>query len=118
MNSLPTWYTANSLCLLEITLPLPLGEIVADPASKITLGSEIPFVPKEITDVRIFPRYKELLLEHEHFGSSEVNPRSFNWDSLQEIIDKAKDHSTFRTDPQSAIHRLPFEPGLLAEKAN
>ena len=57
----------------------------------------------------------KLFAVRDHFGAT-VNP--FSWDYLEELaelLSKNANPRNLQSGPKSAIHRLPFNPGLIPE---
>lgn len=105
--------TVDNICHHDIPFPFPSYAI--DVSEKESLGHSHPVLP--VKNPLEQPETIALLKAHKHYGDS-VNP--FNWKEVEAWVARMKSHEkprTIRTDPQSAVHRLPFEPGLLAEAA-
>ena len=99
---------------LEFDFPLPTVPAV-DPKKKQTLGQLLPMPGNKLSKPVSWPNTMRRFAVRDHFGA---HPNPFNleyFERLAELLAKNTNPRNLQSGPSSAIHRLPYNPGLTPE---
>ena len=113
--------TADHYYPLELIFPLPTFP-VENPEDMETMGARLPlrggYSGKNISNLSnplFWPETLELFAMRDEFGGKVNQWTTKDRRFLDELLARNKDPMIFQSGPQSAIHRLPFNPSLTPE---
>lgn len=79
------------------------------------MGQSLPLPGNDLSSPMSWPETIRLFATRDHFGAT-VNPFNFeHLEKLAELLAKNANPRSLQSGPNSAIYRLPFNPGLRPE---